>query len=435
MAPRGILRVLKSLLRHLPKLLFTLPALAVGLMLGTSGGQVDVAGSVYRLLPLTLVGMGSALCLLYGRVRPLLLLWLVYATLLLLQWPVAHWQRYAGLAPGTEALFHSVSLWLPLLFALMTLWPERGRPSRDIGLRLFVLAVLLVPFALLTGQDPDGMQRLISDTHWPSIQTGFSRLAQLPGWVFLLSLLALGWHARRQPRPSALAAPIALVLLYLMLPRIFISPLLLVSISIAVMVLLISAVVQESFDLAFRDELTGLPGRRALNESLKRLGTHYTLAMVDVDHFKKFNDTYGHDAGDEVLKLVASRLGRVGGGGRAYRYGGEEFTLLFEGTDARAARAAIEEVRQAVEASKMQLRNRSERSRDDEAGRQRRGQGGVGPVVQVTVSIGVADHRAAATPEGVIKAADKALYAAKEGGRNCVRLHGQRSVAEITGNA
>lgn len=426
--------MLKSLLRHLPKLLFTVPALAVGLMLGTSGGQVDVAGSVYRLLPLTLVCLGSALCLLYGRVRPLLLLWLVYATLLLLQGPVAHYQHYVGLAPGTEAVFHSVSLWLPALFALMMLWPERGRPSRDIGLRLFALAVLLVPFALLTGQDPDGMQRLLSDTHWPSIETGFSALAQLPGWTFVLALAALVWHARRQPRPSALAAVIALVLLYLMLPRIFISPLLLVSISIAVMVLLISAVVQESFDLAFRDELTGLPGRRALNESLKRLGAHYTLAMVDVDHFKKFNDTHGHDAGDEVLKLVASRLGSVGGGGRAYRYGGEEFTLLFDGSDARSARQAIEEVREAVAAARMQLRNRSDRSRDEESGRQRRGEGGNGPVVQVTVSIGVADQRAAASPEGVIKAADKALYAAKAAGRNCVRVHGQRSVAEITGS-
>lgn len=423
--------VLKSVRRYLTSLLFTLPALAVGLMLGTSGEQVDVAGSVYRLLPLTLVGMGSALCLLYGRVRPLMLLWLVYAGLLLLQGPVAHYQRFIGLAAGTEVVFHSVSLWLPLLFALIVLWPEQGRPRRDIGLRLFALAVLLVPFALLAAQDPDGMQRLISDTHWPTLETGISSLAQLPGWAFVLALGALGWKAYRQPRPSALAAVISLGLLYLMLPRIFMHPLLLVSISIAVMVLLISAVVQESFDLAFRDDLTGLPGRRALNETMKRLGHSYTLAMVDVDHFKKFNDTHGHDAGDDVLKLVARSLGQVGGGGRAFRYGGEEFTLVFDGSDARSAREAIEAVRIAVQDTRMQLRNRGQRERDDTRGQQRRGQGGSGATVQVTVSIGVADHRAGSTAQAVIKAADKALYAAKAGGRNCVRVHGLRSVSDI----
>ena len=426
--------VLKFVWRSLSRLLFALPALAVGVMLGVNGNPVDVADSTYRLLPLMVVGMGSALCLLYGRVRPLLMLWLVYASLLLLQGPVAHYQRFLGLAAGTELIFHSVCVWLPVLFALMGLWPEHGRPRRDIGLRLLGIGVLLLPFALLAGQDADGMQRLLSDTHWPALATGLSPLAQLPGWLFVVALALLGWQVHRQPRPSVLAAVITLAGLYLMLPRIFISPVLLVSISIALMVLVISAVVQESFDLAFRDDLTGLPGRRALNNTLKQLGHSYTLAMVDVDHFKKFNDTHGHDAGDQVLKLVASRLARVGGGGRAFRYGGEEFTLVFDGVDARAAREAIEQVRKAVAEAQMQLRNRSQRDGNDSRGQQRRGQGGSGKTVNVTVSIGVADHRAADTPQAVIKAADKALYAAKDSGRNCVRVHGLRSVAEITGS-
>src|SRR5439155_9485473 len=85
----------------------------------------------------------------------------------------------------------------------------------------------------------------------------------------------------------------------------------------------IVALLQESHQLAFRDELTGLPGRRALDERLRALRGRYALAMVDVDHFKKFNDTHGHDVGDQVLKLVAGRLAEVGGGGIAYRYGGE----------------------------------------------------------------------------------------------------------------
>ena len=76
----------------------------------------------------------------------------------------------------------------------------------------------------------------------------------------------------------------------------------------AVGLILVLSLVEATHTLAFRDELTGLPGRRALNETLAQLGGTYSLAMVDVDHFKKFNDSYGHDAGDQCLRAVAARL-------------------------------------------------------------------------------------------------------------------------------
>ena len=95
------------------------------------------------------------------------------------------------------------------------------------------------------------------------------------------------------------------------------------------------AVLQDTFRMAFRDELTGIPSRRALNERLAALGNRYTIAMLDVDHFKNFNDTYGHDLGDQVLKMVAAHIAGVGGGGKAFRYGGEEFTVLFPGNGRR----------------------------------------------------------------------------------------------------
>ncbi|KRG79637.1 diguanylate cyclase [Stenotrophomonas ginsengisoli] len=425
--------MLTSVLRKIASLLFTVPALGLGVLLWGSAGEGDVSNQMHRVLPLIVLGIGSGLCLLYGRVRVLFQLLLLYASLVLLQVPVAHFQRTGMLLPATQVIFHSISLWLPLLFAGMAFWPERGRPRRDIGLRCLVLACVLLPFSLLAQQNPEGMQRMISDVHWPALQTDISALAQLPGWLFLLLGAALAWRAHRRRRPCDIAALLALLCMYVMLPRIFMTPAVLVTTPLVAMALLICAVVQEAFDLAFRDDLTGLPGRRALNEALKRVGSQYTIAMVDVDHFKKFNDTHGHDAGDEVLKLVASRLARVGGGGRAFRYGGEEFTLLFDGRDARTAREAIEDVRMAIEQARMQLRNRSERGRDDAQGSQRRGQGGNGPVVHVTASMGVADQRAGSSPHAVIKAADKALYAAKDAGRNCVRLHGQRTMAEIVG--
>ena len=99
--------------------------------------------------------------------------------------------------------------------------------------------------------------------------------------------------------------------------------------SIMALIMCLTAIMQESWRMAYLDELTELPGRRALREKFQKISGLYTVAMLDVDHFKKFNDTYGHDTGDEVLKMVATKLANVSGGGKAYRYGGEEFVLLF----------------------------------------------------------------------------------------------------------
>ncbi|MFA0501673.1 diguanylate cyclase, partial [Vibrio sp. 10N.222.46.A1] len=95
--------------------------------------------------------------------------------------------------------------------------------------------------------------------------------------------------------------------------------------------LFIIYVVSASHDMAFNDRLTNIPGRHALEVDMKHLGRKYSMAMVDIDHFKKFNDTYGHDIGDDVLKLVARILSETTGGAKAYRYGGEEFTIIFKG--------------------------------------------------------------------------------------------------------
>ena len=113
-------------------------------------------------------------------------------------------------------------------------------------------------------------------------------------------------------------------------------------------VLVVAALIMEAHRIGFRDDLTGIPNRRALNLRLRGLGRRYTIAMLDVDHFKQFNDTYGHDVGDQVLRMVASQIRRIGGGGRAYRYGGEEFTVVFSGKDKEQARPHLEAVREAI---------------------------------------------------------------------------------------
>jgi len=188
--------------------------------------------------------------------------------------------------------------------------------------------------------------------------------------------------------------------------------------------ILVVAMLQESHRLAFNDELTGLPGRRALLEAMAGLGPRYALAMADVDHFKSFNDTHGHDVGDQVLKLVAARLAQVQGGGRAFRYGGEEFTVLFPELSLEEALPHLEAVRASVEHYRMTVRG-EDRPKQQEEGEKRRG--GEGPdsqppekVLSVTISLGGAAPAHGMTPAQVLKAADEALYRAKKGGRNRV---------------
>ncbi|HET9032516.1 MAG TPA: GGDEF domain-containing protein [Dokdonella sp.] len=180
-------------------------------------------------------------------------------------------------------------------------------------------------------------------------------------------------------------------------------------------VISIIAILRASYRMAFVDGLSDVPNRRALDEALSRISGDYALAMVDVDHFKQFNDRHGHDAGDRVLASVAQLL-KTTRGAQAYRYGGEEFCLLFTGSRVRDARQACEEVRRAIE--KMRVQVRSTRSA---AQRTSRSKSESVAAAKVTVSIGLAlrDDKLRSA-EDVLKAADKALYKAKAKGRNLV---------------
>src|SRR5262249_9055677 len=120
--------------------------------------------------------------------------------------------------------------------------------------------------------------------------------------------------------------------------------------------ILLYEALEHGYEVAHCDELTGLPGWRTLKEFMSHLGGCYVVAMCDVDHFKAFNDIYGHDAGDQVLKFVASMISRVRGGARAFRYGGEEFTVVFPGRSAMEAQLFVESLRAAIAASGFRLR-------------------------------------------------------------------------------
>ena len=197
-----------------------------------------------------------------------------------------------------------------------------------------------------------------------------------------------------------------------------------------------ASLIETSYVLAYHDELTGIRGRRAFNEALLSLDQQYAIAIIDIDHFKKFNDTYGHDVGDQVLRMVAARISGVEGGGQAFRCGGEEFAVIFRNLSAKEAFEHLEGLRGAIEGSSFRVRGVERRTglRPGESDRRRPGKKKLGiddglrktpDRLSVTVSIGVAEPSTRyRQPEQVIQAADQALYRAKQSGRNRVELAG-----------
>jgi diguanylate cyclase (GGDEF)-like protein len=185
--------------------------------------------------------------------------------------------------------------------------------------------------------------------------------------------------------------------------------------------ILISVAIETFFNMAYIDELTALPGRRSLNETLINLGKRYAIAMIDIDHFKKFNDKYGHKVGNQVLRMVATKLKGISGGAKVFRYGGEEFTAVFPGKSVQEAAAHLDTYRKIVETTPFTIRGKGRRRSSPE--NRGRGKAPGQKSVKVTVSIGVAaPNKKLSKPDKVLKAADKILYKAKKGGRNRVEF-------------
>ena len=318
-----------------------------------------------------------------------------------------------------HTLFAALGVFVPLNLALLCMLPERGIFNVHELQRLGVLAAEIL-FTLWVIYAP--ATRITAWAISPFVETTLfaaTPIRQLGWLVFTLAITAslAAWTLRRSPLDIAFTGAIAafaFAMHFVGEPNAFAVYL------VAAALVFIVALLQDTFRMAFRDELTGLPSRRNLNERMMGLGRRYTIAMCDVDHFKKFNDTHGHDLGDQVLKMVAAKLDEVKGGGTAYRYGGEEFTVLFPGKDIEHAKPHLEALRTAIEAYKIAARARGRPEKPEPATR-RRGTFREANPVSVTISIGVAERNAElATPEDVIKAADKALYRAKDKGRNQV---------------
>ena len=319
----------------------------------------------------------------------------------------------AGPSSTGRTVFAAIALALPLDLAALAWLTERSISSKTgrVVLVLILLGELLAVTLLLRPELAHVAQAL---QHVP-VALPWIKVPQ-PALVAFLAAIALAMM-RFGLRPTVIQSSFAWTLIAAFLALNGGNPASTVYLATGGLVLVIS-LIETSHRMAFSDELTGLPSRRALTDALMRLPELYTVAMIDIDHFKKLNDEHGHAAGDQVLRLIGSTLTRTEGGGRPFRYGGEEFAVLFPGKSTDEALPYLEDLRETIEASSFIVRGRNRPKARPE--KPVRSSGGLRRVT-ITVSIGVAEpEESGVDPEDVIRAADQALYRAKRDGRNRV---------------
>ena len=252
--------------------------------------------------------------------------------------------------PGRAAIV-LVAVFVPLNFIFFALMRERGLNFAGVVPRSGLLVLESAVFAALCRP----ANSLVNPPRWAAVA--------VPLLILLSSAAACAVFARRflqtrKPIEPGFAWSVAAVYVWLQFAPVGKAA----DAYVATAALILAAsLIETSYVLAYHDELTGIRGRRAFNESLLSLDQQYAIAIVDIDHFKKFNDAYGHDVGDQVLCMVAKRLTEVGGDGQAFRCGGEEFAIVFRNTSARDAYERLDALRQIIEKSTFQLRGSERR--------------------------------------------------------------------------
>lgn len=187
---------------------------------------------------------------------------------------------------------------------------------------------------------------------------------------------------------------------------------------------LLSSLATHVFGMLYQDELTGIPNRKALNKAVASVREGDVVVMADIDRFKKINDTYGHDTGDEILKLVASLLIKTKYA-RVFRYGGEEFSLIFKKSSADEVAEALNKTRQAISDYEFIARSSGKRlafsSKSNLPENER-------TPINTSISMGAVTLLKGESPTDALIRADEQLYKAKKGGRNKVYVNFDEAV-------
>jgi diguanylate cyclase (GGDEF)-like protein len=320
-------------------------------------------------------------------------------------------------------LFTTMSILLPLGLALLAVIPEKGLWNRHGILPILVGPLLLMAACIFISTDGNSQLHAIFQSMPLKPYPGLIASIYASAWMGIMILVTVFYLLIRNAEAES-SFTICIVFSLITLAK-FDQPLISTIMFSAAGLTMILGLLKSSFEMAYRDELTGMLGRRALNEKLRGLGSRYVVAMIDIDHFKKFNDTYGHDFGDDVLKIVANHIAKTLGGGIPFRYGGEEFCVIFPGKSLKPCIPHLEAVREAISDHRITVRDQKTRPKNAQTGAENRDKErdkkSRTKTVSVTISIGIAERTDLITsPNQVMKSADEALYRAKQSGRNCL---------------
>ena len=385
---------------------------------GVALSQIDLLHQSYQpllsILPYLSLSLALLLSHVFNKVRYLYMAVLLGVTFFLVQTELQN-----PLEQITPFYWFSVvSLLLPINILMLVSVKDRGVWNRWGGVLLFLLP--LQSALLFYGETVDAFITLFIHPYLAVGQLGDTVLSSAGVIVYVASLLVLllVLCVRNTEAEAVFFSCLFCVFLTLLyFDSVYISSVLFTAAGL----ILSYGLMRSSHDMAYQDDLTKIPGRRALNEKMESLGGKYVIAMMDVDHFKKFNDTHGHDVGDDVLRMVAAKMDEVSGGGKTYRYGGEEFCVVFNNKDLSACKPHLEAVRETIASYKLKIRDKKSRPKRGKKGAKLRGKKEKVKSVSVTISVGVAERGGKIQkPVQVIKEADKALYKAKEAGRNCL---------------
>lgn len=338
-----------------------------------------------------------------------------------------HAEGNAESSNQAHALIFLSSIYIPPMMALFYHLTERGILTVHGYIRLIIIFSAIIVILLLPSIE--SISNLLSSKDLPFIFRPVGDWLVLPRIGVILTLVTVPFFFFRNRHETPFTGALLLISMFGALMglnymssfwhgrgHVVMNTFMIFSLSV-----LTWAVLESIWRHAHMDELTELPARRAMRHHFASLGSDYAISVVDVDHFKRINDHYGHSTGDQVLRYIASFL-KAAQFGKAYRYGGEEFVIISEKPDFKMLVQELENLRKTIHKRPFVVRgkDRPKKKEDmqvkvgDDAGREK---------IEIAVSIGVARSSDTLTnPTDVMNAADDALYRAKEAGRNQLKI-------------
>ena len=390
--PGGLLFLVTAIILHLKILDNVLPELAL----------------VY---PFIVFGAGVLLGLCFKRI------WLLFAILILAlaDRSLLHFAANTVVSiEGGRLIYNAVSLLLPLNLYVITLMEKRGIIARQSILFLgwIILQGLGVAF-IYRYQNLELGTFLDHSYEWPLLE--HFPLSQLAFFCFGVVFLYFLVCYIRVSKAIERAFIWALISTFSALVVNRIGLVSSIYFTTAGLIFVIS-VIENIYVEGFQDELTELPSRKVLGRTLSRLGTGYTVAMIEIDNFKRLKDNHGRRMSRQALRMIGSKLLSVTGGGMPFRYGGEVFIVVFPGMFLQDTLSPMEKSRLAIKESGVILHSRK---RPRKKSKRLKGKEIISYRIPVTVSIGIAERSDLDIgPQKVIKAAEEALNLAKREGRD-----------------